>query len=142
MTDHTHGATTEESRVTKPARSRRPLGWGTTMAVVGLVIFAVGLVFIGLAFDSMTVDQEGQWMPIYLALIVMAALTIGLALRSRVAHAATVGLAGYLLLTSLAGILRTGLVGPWQFGLISVVPAARVLIGLLASWQAYWRPTE
>jgi hypothetical protein len=32
------------------------------------------------------------------------------------------------------------MVGPWQFGLISIVPALLVLVGLAASWRAYGRP--
>ena len=70
----------------------------------------------------------------------MAGLAIGLALRSRIAHALALGLAAYELLIAFAGMLSTGLVGPWQFGLISIVPASLVVVGLAASWKAYWRP--
>lgn len=120
---------------------RRPLGWGASLAVAAMALFAVGLLFIGWAYDSMTVDRPGQWTPMLIAFGVIAALTVGLALRSRIAFTVTAALAGYLLITSLAGIARTGLLGPWQFGLISVVPAILVLVGLAASWRAYWRPT-
>lgn len=121
---------------------RRALGWGTKLAVAGIAIFAVGLLFIGWAYDSMTVDQPGQWTPIIVALGVMAILVVGLALGSRLAFALAVALAAYQLVTAALGIVRTGMVGPWQFGLISLVPAVLVLVGLASSWRAYWRPTR
>lgn len=129
-----------DSAVAGDKANRRPLGWGTNLAVAGMAVFAVGLLFIGLAFDSMTVDQPGQWTPIFIALAVLAVLVVGLALRSRIAYVATVGLAAYQFATAGLAIARTGMVGPWQFALISLVPAALVLVGLAASWRAYWRP--
>jgi len=142
MRDHSNPPVADRTAAESPATAPRPLGWGAGLAVAGMALFAVGLLFIGMAFDSMTVDQPGQWMPIYIALGVMALLVMGLARRSRIAFAATIALAGYQLLTSVLAIARTGLVGAWQFGLISVVPALLVLIGLAASWRAYWRPNS
>ena len=59
-------------------RRRRGIGWGGWVAIARLVLFALGLLQTAAAFDAMTVDQPGQWMPVYIALAVVAVLAIGL----------------------------------------------------------------
>jgi hypothetical protein len=126
--------------VDTPPRPKRPLGWGASLAVAGMAIFAVGILFLGWAYDSMTVDRPGQWTPILVALGIIGGLTIGLGLRSRIAYTLAMAVAGYMVLTSVSGMVQTRFEGPWASSLISIVPAALVLIGLAVSWRAFWRP--
>ena len=108
------------------------------MAIAGLVLFALGLLQIAAAFDAMTVDQPGQWMPIYIALAVVALLAIGLALRWRLAYVGAMAAGLYGLLTTLPRLIAANFLGSWIFELVTIVPSIMVVTGLSVAWRRYW----
>jgi hypothetical protein len=120
-------------------RRRRGIGWGGWLAVAGLVLFGLGVLQIGLAFDAMTVDQPGQWLPIYSALGVIALLIVGLARRWRLAYVAAMAAGLYGLASGLPRLLAGGSLGSWIFDLATIVPSSMVVAGLLIAWRRYWR---
>ena len=118
---------------------RRGIGWGGWVAVAGLILFGLGVLQIALAFDAMTVDQADQWIPIYLALAVIALLAIGLALRWRLAYVGAMAAGLYGLMSALPRLTAGSFVGSWIFDLLTIVPSIMVVVGLLVAWRRYWR---
>lgn len=123
-----------------PARRRRALGWGAWVAIAGLALFALGLTMIALAFASVTPEEPGQWVPIYVALGVLLLLCLGLALRWRVAFVVALALGGYQLATTVLRYVTGNVVNVPIFELTSLAPALMVVGGLAASWRSYWQP--
>jgi hypothetical protein len=132
-----HAAKSDELRA---SAGRRPgIGWGGWLAVAGLALFGLGLLQIGMAFDAMTVDQPGQWSPIYVALGVIALLAVGLALRWRLAYVGAMAAGLYGLSSALPRLIAGDFVGSWIFDLVTIVPSLMVVAGLLVAWRRYWR---
>jgi hypothetical protein len=109
------------------------------LAIAGLVLFALGLLQIAAAFDAMTVDQPGQWMPVYIALAVVGLLAIGLALRWRLAYVGAMAAGLYGLLTTLPRLVVGIALGSWIFELVTIIPSIMVVAGLSIAWRLYWR---
>ena len=132
--------TAAESQAPDAQRTRvEGIGWGGWLAIAGIILFAVGLTQVALAFDAMTVDQPGQWDPIYVALAVMAFLVIGLALRWRLAYAGAMVGGLYGLITELPRFVAGNFIGSWIFDFVTIVPSVMVVVGLLAAWPRYRR---
>ena len=120
----------------------RGIGWGGWLAILGIILFALGLIQIALAFDAMTVDQPGQWDPIFLALAVMALLVIGLALRWRLAYVGAMFAGLYGLVTELPSLVTGNVTGVWLFDLLTIVPSLMVVVGLSVAWRGTGRRIE